>query len=113
VVTERGTYRVEVELPSFWTEELSRAFAAVSLEPEAAPGAPTPRDLEALRRAAEFERGMDECHRRLGWQATEVGLSGGQLVRLISLGLVRRAYTSRSTKCFLLTEEGREALGMA
>jgi hypothetical protein len=108
VVTERGTFKVEVELPSFWTDELSRAFAAVSLEPEAAPEAPTARDLEALRRIAEFERGMDDYHRRLGWQATEVGLSGGQLVRLISLGLVRRAYTSRSTKCFLLTERGRE-----
>jgi len=113
VVTERGTYRVEVELPSFWTEELSRAFAAVSLEPEAAPEAPTPRDLEALRRIAEFERGMDEYHRRFGWKIDEVGLTAGHAMRLLALGYIRRGYTSTNHKHFFLTEEGREALGMA
>jgi len=33
-----------------------------------------------LRRITEFERTMDDYHKRFGWKTEEVGITGGQVV---------------------------------
>ncbi len=112
VINERGTFRVRVELPSFWSEELSKAFAAVPLvEPERLGLSENERKVlaEILRL---HERG--EFDERFGWSMDCVpGLTGGLLMKFLAMGLVRRGYTSRSTKCFYgNVEKIKEALGL-
>jgi len=114
IITEGGTTSVEVDLPSFWSEELSRAFA----------------DIELLEEGKEEKEGLKERHREVlenileleesgdydlgwGWEWNEVpGMNGGLISKFLSEGLIRRGFTTRSTKCFYGNiEEIKKVLG--
>jgi len=114
VITSKGTREVDVDLPSFWSEELSRAFA----------------DIELLEEGKEEKEGLKERYREVlenileleesgdydlgwGWEWNEVpGMNGGLIAKFLSEGLIRRGFTTRSTKCFYGNiEEIKKVLG--
>lgn len=103
VVTPDGAEGISVELPSFWSEELSRAFADVELLEEGEERI-SGKEREVLQNILELEKSNDyeySDYEDFGWQFNEVpGLSGGMLNKFLSEGLVRRAFTSQSTKTF-------------
>lgn len=106
---------MENPLPSFWSEQLSKAWGAVPLaEPEAKPaGRPelTEWDKEILRRILELE-GKRDFFEGIGWERERVGASRQQIERFLALGLVAMEFKSRSTKGYRASvEKIREALG--
>jgi len=104
VITPNGSKGVSVELPSFWSESLSRAFADVELlEGEEEEGI-SRKEREALENILELEESGDyeySDYEGFGWQFNEVPkLNGGMLNKFLSEELVERGFTSQSTKTF-------------
>ena len=112
VISERGTFRVRVELPSFWSDGLSRAFAAVSLAPEAGGMEGKPRltewDRVILRRILEVEERGD-YYRNWGWEAKQVGAAPHQIQKFLALGLIRPGIHSRTSKGYFANVENIRA----
>jgi len=99
VVTPSGIKKVNVELPSFWSEELSRAFADVELLKESEEKI-SEKEREVLENILEFEEEGD-YRKEWGWEMEEVrGLNGGLIAKFLSEGLIERGLTTGSTKCF-------------
>jgi len=99
VVTPGGIKKVNVELPSFWSEELSRAFADVELLEEGEEKI-SEKEREVLRNILEFEEEGD-YREEWGWRFEDIeDLSGGLLSKFLSKGLVKRGLTTNTTKCF-------------
>lgn len=65
------------------------------------------RDTEALLKARVWEENASEEQMKLGWQWHEVGIAGGTINKLITMGLVERTYQSRSFKHHKLTEKAK------
>jgi len=103
VITPSGIKKVNVELPSFWSEELSRAFADVELLKESEEKI-SGKDREVLENILELEESGDyeySDYEGFGWQFNEVpGLNGGMLNELLSQGLIERSFTSNTLKTF-------------
>lgn len=114
VVTPGGARAVDVDLPSFWSESLSCAFADMSvLEDE---GGVSEKERRVLLNILRIEEEGDYEYSdsdNFGWQFNEVpGLHGAMLNKFLSEGLIERAFTSRSTKTFRgNTRKIREKLG--
>jgi len=102
VVSERGTFKIRVELPSFWSEGLSKAFAAISLAPEVEEVEGKPRltawDRVILARILDVEE-RKEFYEDWGWLPSQVGATPSQIQRFLTLNLIRPAKVqSRSHK---------------
>jgi len=97
---------LENPLPSFWSEELSRAFATIPLEEEEV------EHREVLENILEFEEEGD-YKEEWGWEFGDIeGLSGGLLSKFLSEGLIERGLTTNTTKCFRANSEKiKERLG--
>jgi len=60
-----------------------------------------------LRKALEFEKGMDKDTYTLGWRWYEVGAHTASINNLVVKGLVKLSYKSRSETRYQLTDEGK------
>jgi len=99
VVTPGGAEEVNVELPSFWSEELSRAFADVELLEEGEEKI-SEKERRVLENILEIEESGD-YNKDMGWKFEKIeGLNGGMIAKLLSEGLITRGFTSRSDKRF-------------
>ena len=70
----------------------------------------TERDLEALKKIYTFEAETPEEQWSLGWQWHQVGVHQGTINKLITLGMVERTYSSRSSKEHKLTTRAKEIM---
>jgi len=97
---------LENPLPSFWSEELSRAFATIPLEEEEV------EHREVLENILEIEESGD-YNLDWGWTMEEVrGLNGGLIAKFLSEGLIERGLTTNTTKCFKANKKKiKERLG--
>jgi len=113
VVTPDGPERVDVELPSFWSEELSRAFADIELLGEGEKEI-SGKEREVLQNILEFEEEGD-YREEWGWEFEDIkGLNGGLLSKFLSKGLIERGLTTNTTKCFKANKKKiEEKLGEA
>lgn len=68
------------------------------------------RDLEALTKIRIFETETPEKEWPLGWQWYQVGVHQGTINKFITLGMVERTYTSRSSKEHKLTARAKEIM---
>lgn len=64
--------------------------------------------MDELARASEWENSASEYEKGLGWTWSDVSIPPWRILQLISSGYVRKAYTSNSKKCYLLTEKGQQ-----
>jgi len=113
VVTPKGAREIDIDLPSFWSEELSRAFADIELLEEGKEEkAVSEKEREVLENILELEESGD-YDLGWGWEWNEVpGMNGGLIAKFLSEGLIRRGFTTRSTKCFYgNVERIKEVLG--
>jgi len=68
-------------------------------------------DLEALRKMYTFEKGANkEEVWSLGWEWHQVGVPQATINKFITMDLVKRTFSSRSSKCHELTEKGRSLI---
>jgi Holliday junction DNA helicase RuvB len=65
------------------------------------------RDIEALSKIRAWEENADEESMRLGWQWFDVQVNMGTINKLLTMGLVERTYSSRSSKHHKLTEKAK------
>ena len=70
----------------------------------------TDKDLEALKKMRVFEETTDQQEWYLGWEWHQVGVHMGTINKLITLGMVDRTYSSRSTKAHKLTDRAKEIM---
>lgn len=113
VITPKGAQGVDVDLPSFWSEELSRAFADIELlEKRVEEKAINEKEREVLGNILQLEESGD-YDLGWGWEMHEVeGLNGGLIAKFLSEGLIERGLTTGSTKCFYGNiEKIKERLG--
>ncbi len=68
------------------------------------------RDLESLKKIRIFEETHPESEWPLGWQWYQVGVHQGTINKLITLGMVERTYSSRSSKEHKLTARAKEIM---
>ena len=100
VITPDGSKGVSVELPSFWSESLSRAFADVELLEGEEEEKISRKEREVLENILEIEEAGD-YNKDMGWKFERIeGLSGGMIAKLLSEGLITRGFTSRNDKRF-------------
>lgn len=67
----------------------------------------TERDYEALTKMLEFEAAHTKEEFYLGWEWHHVGVMQATINKFITMDLVTRTFSSRSTKCHELTEKGK------
>jgi len=70
----------------------------------------TDRDYEALNKMMEFESTHPKEDHWLGWEWHQVGVMQATINKLITMGLVERTFSSRSTKAHMLTEKGKSVV---
>jgi len=68
------------------------------------------RDYEALKKIRIFEETAPSEEWPLGWQWYQVGVAMGTINKLITMGMVERTYSSRSSKEHKLTVRAREIM---
>ena len=68
------------------------------------------KDVIALKKIKEFEDITPEEEWPLGWQWHQVGVHQGTINKLITLGMVKRTYSSRSSKEHKLTDRAKEIM---
>ena len=68
------------------------------------------RDYEALAKIRKFEEETPESEWPLGWQWYQVGVNMGTINKLITVGMVERTYSSRSSKEHKLTQRAKEIM---
>jgi len=98
-----GEYPYEIDLPSYWNDDISRAYETVVVEEaedEDGPSWLTQHEREVLENILDVEE-SGEYNKNLGWRFGDVkGLNGGLVVKFLSEGLIERGFTSRSDKRF-------------
>jgi len=67
----------------------------------------TDRDYEALRKMLDFETAHVREEYYLGWEWHQVGVMQATINKFITMDLVTRTFSSRSTKCHALTDKGK------
>lgn len=67
----------------------------------------TDRDYEALRKMLEFETTHTKEEMYLGWEWHHVGVMQATINKFITMDLVKRTFSSRSTKAHMLTDKGK------
>jgi len=70
----------------------------------------TEKDLEALRKILHFEDTHPKENWFLGWEWHQVGVMQATINKFITMDLVARTFSSRSTKAHQLTERGRAVI---
>jgi len=65
------------------------------------------KDYEALRKMFDCENNQPKDQYWLGWEWHDVGVMQATINKLITMDLVKRTFTSRSTKAHMLTEKGK------
>ncbi|WP_157727017.1 hypothetical protein [Thermococcus siculi] len=93
-----GMYPHDIPLPSYWSEEISRAYGelredrvekAASEDPLVALIVKDERYKKILQKALEVEKQLEEKGwSDFGWEAYEVGAIGSELVKLRKMGVV-------------------------
>lgn len=68
------------------------------------------KDYEALAKIQEYEKTAPANEWNLGWEWSQVGVFAGTINKLLVEGLVTQTYKSNSSKCFKLSDKGREML---
>jgi len=104
-----GEYPHEIELPGYWSEDISRAYGDFSeIEREVL----SQKEREALGNILELEESGD-YNEELGWEYGDVrALNGGLIAKFLNEGLIERGLTTNNTKCFFGNlEKIRERLG--
>ncbi len=67
-------------------------------------------DLDALAKMVEFEQGMTDDAKRLGWSWQDVKVYPATIQKLMLADLVEMTYNSNRYKNYLVTEKGRQLL---
>jgi len=68
------------------------------------------KDYEALKKIRLFEETVPREEWPLGWQWYQVGVHMGTINKLITIGMVERTYSSRSSKEHMLTARAKEIM---
>jgi Holliday junction DNA helicase RuvB len=68
------------------------------------------KDIECLTKMLEFEKNKPKEEWQLGWEWHQVGVMQGTINKFITMGLVERTFSSRSTKAHVLTEKAKTIL---
>ena len=113
-----GMYPHEIPLPSYWNEEISRAYGelkedrverAKQEDPLIALLIENPEYVEILQRALEKDIEKEEKGflDRVGWKAYEVGATGIEMRKLLKLGVVEIVYKSSRKTGYKLKDRDR------
>lgn len=113
-----GMYPHEIPLPSYWSDEISRAYGELKEdrinrlaqdEPLIALLNEKPEYAEILQRALEVdeEREKEGYLDTIGWPAYEVGATGHEMRKLLKLKVVEVVYKSNKHTGYKLTDRGR------
>jgi len=112
-----GMYPHEIPLPSYWSEEISKAYGelkeqeierAKTEDPLVALMLEDPKYIKLLEKAVEVDiKKEEEGYLDIGWEAYEIGAMGHEMLKLRKLGVVEVVYKSNKRTGYKLADRGR------
>ena len=112
-----GMYPHEIPLPSYWNEEISKAYGelkeqkierAKMEDPLVALMLEDPKYIKLLEKAVEVDIKKEEKgYLDIGWEAYEIGAMGHEMLKLRKLGVVKVTYKSNRRTGYKLADRER------
>ncbi len=111
-----GVYPHDIPLPSYWNEEISRAFGELREDRLAEAALSDPlisllisdrRYVEILKNALEKERELEEKGIGIGWEAYEVGANWREISKLVNMHIVRISMKTNRHTNYKIVDKNR------